>query len=93
MLWVGGNDIGIDRHRTHGNVLAHCTKSGKIVGMDWKLVDGDVIGGFGGVRPSEDGIGSRVEDVLGVWAGQIGGEGDIEGMVDDRVANLGRRNG
>lgn len=93
MLRVGGNDIGIDRHRTHGNVLAHCAQPGEIVGVDWKLVYGDVIGGLGGVRPPKNGIGSRVENVLGVWAGQVGGERDIKGMMDDRITNLGRRDG
>lgn len=61
--------------------------------MNRQLVDGNVIGGFGGVRPPEDGILRRVKDVLGVWAGQVGGEGNVEGMVDDRVTNLRRGDG
>lgn len=85
--------MSIDGHGTVGYVLAQFTQSGEVVGVDGQLVNGDVIGGFGGVCPPEDGVGSRVEDVLGVWAGQIGGEGDVEGMVNDRVANLRRRYG
>ena len=30
-----------------------------------------------------------MQDVLGVGAGQLGGEGDVEGMVYDGVADLG----
>lgn len=90
MLWVGGNDMGVDGQGTDGDVLAHLPQSGEVVGVDGQLVDGDVIWGLGGVRPPEDCIGSSVEDILGVWAGQVGGEGDVEGMVDDRVADLRR---
>lgn len=53
-------------------------------------MDGDVIGNLGRMRPPEDGIGGSVEDVLGVGTGQVGREGDVEGMVDDGVADLGR---
>lgn len=57
--------------------------------MDGELVDGDIIGCFGRMCPAQDGVGGGMQDVLGVGAGQLGGEGDVEGMVYDGVADLG----
>lgn len=55
--------------------------------MDVESVDGDIVGGLDGMSPAEDGIGGGVENVLGVGAGEIGGKGDVEGIVDGRLAD------
>lgn len=83
MLRDGGDDVGLDGERASGDVLAHFPQLGEVVGVDGELVDGDIIGGFGRVCPAQDGVGGGVQDVLGVGAGQLGGEGDVEGMVYD----------
>lgn len=59
--------------------------------MHGKLPNWDVIGGILGVCPPEDGIRGRVEDVLGVRAGEIGGEVDVEGVVNHGIGRLGIR--
>lgn len=57
--------------------------------MNGELVDRHIIGGFGRVCPAQDGVGGGMQDVLGVGAGQLGCEGDVERVVYDGVADLG----
>lgn len=51
-------------------------------------MDLDVIGGILRMRPSEDGIGGGVQDFLGVGTGEVGREGDVEGVGDGGVGSL-----
>lgn len=82
--------MGLNGQLACGEVFANLPKPAEVVSVDGQLVDGNIIGCFGRMCPAKDGIGSSVEDVLGVGTGKIGGEGNIEGMVDDRVADLRR---
>lgn len=61
--------------------------------MDGQLVHLDIVGGVFGVSPSQDGVGSRVQNILGVGAGQVGGEGDVERVVNRGIGGLGVREG
>lgn len=84
----GRNDVSLDGEGAVRDVLACLPQSTQVLGVYREVVDGDVVGGFGRVCPSEDGVGGSVQDVLGVGPCQIGGERDVEGMVDDGVAYL-----
>lgn len=59
----------------------------KVYNMDVESVDGDIVGGFDGMSLVEDGIGGGVENVFGVGVGEIGGKGDVEGIVDGRFVD------
>lgn len=85
--------MSLDWQRAVCDFVAHLSQTSEVVGVDGQLVNGDVIGSLGRVRPPQDGIGSSVQDIFGIGASQIGGEGHVEGMVDLGVANLRRRDG
>ena len=53
--------------------------------MNGQVVDRYVIRSILRVRPSNDGIGGGVQDLLGVRAGEVGGEGNIEGEVNGSI--------
>lgn len=59
--------------------------------MHGELPHGNVIGGILGMCPSKDGIRGRVEDVLGIGAGEIGGEVDVKRVVNHGIGRLGIR--
>ena len=89
MLRDSRDDVGLDGERAGGDVLAHLPQLGEVVGVNGELVDRDIVGCFGRVCPAQDGVGGGMQDVLGVGSGQLGGEGDVEGMVYDGVDDLG----
>lgn len=63
----------------------------QVLGMDRQLVHLDIVGGVFGVSPAKDSIGSRVQNVFGVGAGQVGGEWDVERVVNRSIGGLGIR--
>lgn len=82
------NDLGLDGERTTGEVSAQAMQVVEVLRVDGKLVDLNVVGDILGMRPPDDGIGSRMQDVLGVGAGKVGREGDVEGVGDGGVGSL-----
>lgn len=90
VLRTDGDDVCLDMQGTEGDVLAQLSETAEVFSVYGQLVDRDVISSLGRVRPPEDGIASSVKDVLGVGTDEVGSEGNVEGVVDDRVADLRR---
>lgn len=75
--------MSLDLEGAAGDVLADLAEVREVLGVDGQLVDTHVIGSVFGMGPSEDGVGGGMEDVLGVGTGEVGGERNVEGVVDD----------
>lgn len=97
----GGNDLGLrggdgslDTARTGlGDLTAELLQRLDVGGMDGQHMDGSTIGGAFGKRPTLEGTGTGVNDILGIGAGQGRGKGHIHGQIDGRVDAGGRRHG
>ena len=61
-----------------------------IAGMDGQHMHGSAFGSAFGERPTLEGTGTGVNDILGIGAGQGRGKGHIHGQVDGRI-DPGRR--
>lgn len=81
--------MGVDDELCLGYFLAYLPQMGKVMGVYRQFEDGHVVGCVFRVRPSHDGVGSGVEDVLGVRAGKFGREGHVERVVDRGIDGLG----
>jgi len=68
--------------RVTGDLLAHLPQVRKVLSVDGKLVDRDVVGGILGVCPYQYRVGRSMQNVFGVGAGKIGGKGDVEGVMN-----------
>ena len=79
--------MGFDRQRTIGELLAQLSQIVQVGCMNGQVVDRYVIGGILRVRPSIDGLGGSVQDLFGVRAGEVGGEGNVEGEVNCSIGS------
>lgn len=92
-LGGGRDDVGLDVEGTIGDVLAGLPKVGEVLSMDRQFADLDIIGSIDRMCPSHDSILIGMEDILGVGPGEVGREGDVEGVVDDGIAGRLKRLG
>lgn len=92
-LWLGRLDVGLDGPGPVGQVVAELPQVDDVVRVHGQLVHGDVVWRVLGVRPAQDGAGGGIQDVLGVGAREVGGEGHVEGVVDGGVGGRGRHYG
>lgn len=88
VLGSSRDDLGLNRERATGEVSTQAMQVVEVLGVDRKLVNLNIVGSILGVRPSDDGIGSRMQDILGVGAGKVGREGDVERVGDGGVGSL-----
>ena len=64
------------------DLFAHLPQIRKVLSVDGKFVNRHVVGGIFGMRPSQDGVGRGMQDVLGVGSSEVGGKGDVEGVMN-----------
>jgi hypothetical protein len=81
-------NIGINRQRPVGEVLAHCVQGVEVLNMNRQLVNLDVVRRVLGVCPSQDSVSGRVKNILSIGARKVGSEWNVERVKNRSVGGL-----
>lgn len=80
--------MGFNGQWSNRQVPAESSEIGQILSMNWQLVNLYIVRSIGRVRPPEDCVGGGMDNVLGVWAREVGGEWHVERVVDGGIGGL-----
>lgn len=90
VIRVRSPNVCLDRQRASGQVSTEPAKRAEAFGVGGQLVDADIVRGVCRVRPAKDGVGGGMENILGVWAGKVRRERDVEGAVNRGIGGMRR---